>query len=108
MALPDLPKPTVGILVIIAALLGIVLIIRQTIIRSQPEPGRVASAILAGKAQARANLTYEAEDGDLLDDEAAAGAMWAKAHGADNSGECPLYSAAFRKGCGDYIRDQGQ
>jgi hypothetical protein len=89
--------------VILAVLLMIVLIARQIIDRSPP-PNAVASAILTGQAHARFATGDDAEDGDLSDDEAAAGAMWAKQHAADDPGQCPNYSAAFRKGCGDIVR----
>ena len=108
MPLPNLPKPTIAAIVILAVLLAIVLIARQMIEQPRPVPSRVASAILTGQAHARFATGDDAEDGDLADDEAAAGAMWAKEHDADNPGECPAYSAAFQNGCGDYIRDEGR
>ncbi len=97
------PRAALQVAVVVAALLGILLIFADLLHRHLPPAQRFAQAISAGEAQARADLTYEAQDGDLLDDEAAAGAMWAKSHDADNPGECPPYSATFRKGCADFI-----
>jgi hypothetical protein len=107
MQLRLLSKPTIGVIVILAALLALVLFGRQMVDPPRSGASRVASAILAGKAHARFATGDDAEDGDLADDEAAAGAMWAKRHAADAASECPAYSAAFRKGCGDYVRAQG-
>ncbi|MGI8841403.1 MAG: hypothetical protein ACR2F8_11580 [Caulobacteraceae bacterium] len=101
MVRPKFPKPTVTALVILAILLGIVLIARQAL--DQPQPTRVAQAILSGKAQALTMVTADAQDRDLMDDEAAAGAMWAKSHGATDPTECPLDPPALRRGCAAYV-----
>jgi hypothetical protein len=105
MAFPNIPKPEPSTLVILAVMLAIVLMARVMIDRPKARTP-MASAILAGKAQARAFDAQAAEDGDLVDDEAAAGAMWAKSHAATDPSECPQYSAAFRKGCADYVSEQ--
>ncbi len=102
MALPTLPKPTLTALAVLAVLLAIVLIARHAIDRPQPA-ARFAQAILAGQAKAQADLAEESGDHDLADDEAAAGAMWARARGAVNSDECPLDPPALRKGCAAYV-----
>ena len=97
------PKPTVITLAVLAALLAIVLVARHAMDRPKPPAARFAQAILAGRAQARGDLAEEAGDHGLADDEAAAGAMWAKAHGAVNRDECPLDPPALRRGCAAYV-----
>jgi len=102
MALPTFPKPTVAALAILAALLAILLVARHALDRPKPA-ARFAHAILAGQVQARADLAEEAGDRDLADDEADAGALWAKAHRRLNPDECPLDPPALRKGCAAYV-----
>ncbi|MEO8926934.1 MAG: hypothetical protein ABI306_07195 [Caulobacteraceae bacterium] len=103
MRLPDIPKPSGLALIILAVLLAGVLIARAVIDRPRPPLEQAGRAILAGEAQAREYVAQEAQDRDLTDDEAAAGQIWAKAHGATDPTECPLDPPQLRRGCVAFV-----
>ncbi len=66
-----------------------------------------ADVIKQGYERAEADQSRDNEDPDLTADEAALGALWAKAHKATRSDECPLQPAMLRKGCVDYVQHGG-
>jgi len=91
-------------LVILAAALAAMAVLGREMLQRQRSSGyREATAVAAGYDQARTMDAGAAEDAQLSDDEGAAGAMWAKAHGLDRASECPTYSKAFHRGCADYL-----
>jgi hypothetical protein len=73
-------------------------------IAHRANPGRpYAQAIAHGVVTARTLTDDDAGDQNLNDDEAVAGAMWARQNHPASAADCPRYSAAFRTGCADQI-----
>jgi hypothetical protein len=64
-----------------------------------------AQVIMAGEAHASAPPSA-GDDSDLADDEAAAGAMWARANHPPSATACPKYSAAFERGCAAVVAEK--
>jgi len=63
-----------------------------------------ADVIKRGYERAEADQGRDNDDPDLTADEAAAGALWAKAHHPASTDQCPLFMKAFRQGCMDYVK----
>jgi hypothetical protein len=61
-----------------------------------------AQVIMVGETQASAPPSAD-DDPDLTDDEATAGAMWARANHPLSVTVCPRYSAAFEQGCAGVV-----
>jgi hypothetical protein len=89
-------------LVALAAILAMVAIIARMAHRA--EPGRhYAQAIAQGAATAHTMTDDDASDQSLIDDERAAGELWARQNHPYSAAGCPRYSTAFVKGCADYL-----
>ena len=88
-------------LVILAAILAMVAVVTRMVHRA--EPGRRYAAVIAhSAATARTVIGDDAEDQNLLDDEMAAGVIWAQQNHPISAADCPRYSLAFRQGCASY------
>jgi hypothetical protein len=92
-------KVLVGRSVVILAMVAVfVRMVRRS------EPGhRYAQVIAHSAATARTVIGDDAEDQNLLDDEMAAGVMWAQHNRPTSAAGCPRYSLAFRQGCASYL-----
>jgi hypothetical protein len=85
--------------------LAVIAVLARGVFQQQRSAGyREGRAAAAGYTGASLGDGAGAEDAQLTDDEAAAGGMWARAHGLDRASGCPDYSPAFRKGCAEYVR----
>jgi hypothetical protein len=94
-------------LFILAVALAVIAILARGLFERQRSAGyREGREIANGYSRSDLADSAEADDAKLSDDEGAAGAMWAKAHGVDRPSECPTYSPAFHRGCTDYVSDQ--
>lgn len=94
-------RAALGLIAVVIAMA----VIAQALISRQYRPPRspTAQAIAAGMSHGGTTLLAEPEDETLSDDVTAAGAMWAERHRPLNVDECPDYTAAFRKGCADFV-----
>ena len=61
------------------------------------------NALVGAYEHARAFDGADAGEDALNDDEAAAGALWARAHPGTGAGDCPSEPVAFRRGCADEV-----
>jgi hypothetical protein len=77
-------------------------VVALTIAARAPARPDAAQIITAREMIAKATPAI-ADDPDLADDEATAGAMWAKANHPKSAARCPTYSAAFHRGCADTL-----
>lgn len=64
--------------------------------------GRNGQAVIRAYQRAGLEDGADAEDQTLTEDEAAAGAMWARAHPSNGPAACPSSPKAFEKGCADW------
>jgi hypothetical protein len=71
---------------------------------SRPSPPSAAAIIAAGEVRGQRELADQ-DDPDLADDEAAAGAMWARINHPADASKCPRYSAAFLAGAHTRCRE---
>jgi hypothetical protein len=93
------------VFLLIVALAVIAILARGAFQQQRSTGYREGRAVAVGYDRADYLNPGAADDAQLADDEAAAGAMWAKAHEPGRVSECPTYSAAFRKGCAGYVTD---
>lgn len=89
-------------LVIAAVILAMVAVVTRMAHRVAPSR-HYAQAIARGVVAAPPVTADDAEDQNLVDDELAAGELWAQHNYPARLTDCPLYSAAFRKGCETYL-----
>ena len=101
------PRRQVAVrLFILVVALAVIAVLARGLFQRQRSAGyREARTIATGYNRANLADAAEADDAKLSDDEAAAGGVWAKAHGLDRASGCPDYSPAFRKGCTDFVSD---
>jgi hypothetical protein len=62
-------------------------------------PKTAAQVIATGMSHPAPPPDLDPSDQNLDDDEAAAGAIWARAHPGASSADCPASPAAFLRGC---------
>lgn len=98
--------PLARALVVLAAILTMVAVVTRMVHRTEAGH-RFAQAIVRGTAPANTIRDDDLEDQNLVDDEAAAGEVWAERHPWAGSGDCPDYSPTFRRGCRDRFNDPG-
>ena len=95
-------NPRVTIWLVLA--IGVVFVVAGAIVSFEVDRDDHAKGQAVIHAYQRAGLDDGAdiEDGALADDEAAAGAMWARGHPSTAPGSCPGSPKAFQRGCADW------
>jgi hypothetical protein len=87
--------------------LAVIAVLARGVFQAQRSAGyREGRAAAAGYTRTSVLEEAEASDAQLSDDEAAAGAMWAKDRQLRDAAECPDYSRAFKNGCSAYVGRQ--
>ncbi len=91
-------------IVLLALAIGVVSVVAGAIVSFEADRADHAKGRAVIHAYQKAGLDDGAdiEDDGLADDEAVAGAMWARGHPSTAPGSCPGSPKAFQRGCADW------